>query len=255
MYDIVTAEYEGTAFQVDLTGERGTALLGFRVVPVLQAGQTYAEAMAGLRFTYFFNSNWSGGAAGQGQTYLGNQNLIVVDGSTRVLRNALNLFIASAPIGQTYIISFLELPGEEFLPDDGAAASGEGGGGGNNPALVATTIEDVAFGYSPLPANGASIAGAKGVRLYAVVDAAYPNPIPAGAAYLCYRIPRGIGVYVRVPDLDIPLNAAAAGLLMTGFPDQHFDVGTTGEKIIWVPNAACAGVGATTASLIIEVQS
>ena len=255
MYD-VTVEYSGSAVKVDQTAARGTALLGFRVVPILQQGQTYAEAMAGLEFTYFFNSQWSGKNAGAGTSFLGTSDLTVVDGSQRNLVNASDLMITAAPSNQQYLISILEMPGEAFLPDDGAAASGEGGGGGNNPALVAITNENVTFGQSPIPANGASISGAKGVRLYAVViGGAFANPIPANAAFLCYRIPNALGVYVRVPDLDIPLNSLAAGSVEIGFADSTLAVGTSAEKIIWIPNAACGGAGATGAALSIEVQS
>ena len=256
MYYVLTNAYASAA-QVDQASLRNTSLLGFRVVPLLQAGQTYAEALAGLRFTYFFNSQWAQGAPGHGASFQGNSSLAVFDGSTQMLVNAANLFITGAPAGQRYFITFLEMPGEELLPDDAAAAAGEGGGGGgNNPALVATTNELIAFGTSPVPGNGASIAGAKGVRLYAILDGAgFANPIPATAAFLCWRINASAGVYVRVPDLDIPVNASAAGLQAIGFPDQSFETGTAGEKIIWVPNAACGGAGATQAALTIEVQS
>ena len=107
--------------------------------------------------------------------------------------------------------------------------------------------------------DGASITGAKGVRLYfSFVGGDIANPVPNTASLLCYRQVAIGGVggnWIRVPDLDIPLNANAAGLQGIGLPDQKFDVGTAGERIIWVPNAACAGAGVTEAALVIEIQS
>ena len=260
MYDVTTLAWAGVAQPVDETATRQTAFLGFEVTPVLQAGQTYAEAMAGLFFSYFCNGKWALAAPGASTAFTGTVNLQVVNGSARVLVGGSNLMLISAPTGQQYLVTILELPGEAYLPDDAAAAS-EGGGGGNPSGSVTTTeVGPWPLGYTPTSSgDGASIAGAKGCRVwFFVVGGDIANPVPAGASLLCYRqiAVAGVGgAWNRVPDLDIPLNANSAGLLGIGLADQTFAVGTAGERILWVPNAACGGSGVTGFAEVLEIQT
>ena len=251
MYDQVLTPGP-TPAQIDLTATRGTALLGVRVTPVLQDGQTYAEAMAGLELKYFFDGNFSQGQAGANPKFQGEVILNVADGSARKLVNASNLIFETWLSGQTYIVSILEYPGEDFYPDDaGAFASG----GGSNPALVTTTIQIRATGYAPVvsPTDGASIQGATGLRLYF-------NPEGGtwvdGQPILAYRFELG-AAWVRCPlnDQAVPegMNALGPSVLF-GLPDMQLLVGTPNERIMFVPAVGAISGGSGNFTEIYEVQ-
>lgn len=253
MYDVVLTPGDSFSGYIDETGVRGTALLGFRVTPVLQDGQTYEEAMGGLTMTYFFDGNFAQGQAGANPKFQGQVTLSVVDGSARELVNATHLTFSTWLEGQTYIISILEYPGEHFLPDDaGAFASG----GGNNPALVTTTDVTDVPGASPTtsPLDGASIAGATGVRTYFAAPTGHSWV--DGGAILAYRYFLG-ALWVRCPvnDQSVPAGTAALGNgAIFGLPDMQLLVGTPNERICFIAAAAALSAGATEFGCTYEVQ-
>ena len=234
---------------IDESATRGTQLLGFRIVPVLTGGMTFDEAMAGVVMEYFFNGNSSGQVFTKfvGQTFIK-----VKDSSTQKLVNAAQLRFSAFTAGVAYRVTILEFPGEDIEPDDAATVDS----GGNPPSGVTTTIDTLQpLGYVPtLPTDGASISGAKGLRLYIGAAGTWQD----GQPILCWRyVDQFGGEWVRCPenDLSVPAGSNALGVgAFIGFPDQGFTVGTPGERILYSPAVGSITGGSPSASLIYEVQ-
>lgn len=225
---------------------------GFRVVPVLQPGQTFAEAMAGLQIQYVYTS---------AQDPVDNPNipygvvtLDVTDSSTYRLSNGGGLTIVNGPLGQQYIVTIIEEGDEDIEPD-----SGPGGSGGVNPAEnVTTTVTAPATGYVPTTSatDGASLASASGGLVFLTSGAGTWVDGQPILAYTALEI-GGSTAWVRAFEADqtVPTGAAALGVGGTFvLPDMVFSVGAPGRRLMLVP-ASSAVVGAAVYGGIYQIQS
>ena len=239
---IVVADYGPT---------RPFAQNGFRIVPVLTPGTTYAEAMAGLQVTYIFTSS---------QDPVDNPNLPhgavtldVTDSSTYKLSNGGGLTIVAGRSNQQWVVSIIEEGDEDIEPD-----SGPGSASGGNAANVATTFLLTVNGYVPTtsPTDGVPMDDATGGLIFFSTVGTWVDGQPI-LAYAAVAIGAGTG-WVRAFENDqaVPIGAAAEGANSNGFvlPDMSFTVGATGRRLMYVP-AAAAVDGDAYSTVIYQIQS
>ncbi len=236
-----------TKVDVVLPKSRGSRIFGVRVVAQPTGGQTLADAYSGLQITsqQTTNNPNAGNVTAPNTT----DTINVVDDSTMGLCSPNTLALLSPNAGQSAYVYLLEGQAEQIYP--GSYGLVTSGGGGNNPSQVTVTSQTTATGYTPTSnSDGCSLSGAKGVRVsfnagLGVIQAG------GGAAALAWR--NRNGVWMRTPDLDVPINAAGAGGALYGVADIASLVGQANDRFALIPNAAAVSVG--TVQVVYEVQS
>ena len=245
----------GSKVSFGLPANRGSRSFGIRFVARVAAGESLAEAYTGL--VYSLTQVTNNPNAGNYQTprpATESDNIPIVDDSMYNLCSPVDQYLIG-PAGQVVDVYLTEGEAEDIYPAGYAVIAS--GSGGNPSGSVATYTQLFAPDYVPTgPLEGASIANAKGLRLYLIVDDAWVD----GGLIKAYRYEAGVGAWIRCPgnDTTVPDGSAALGhgvAIPIGLPDLAYTVGPSGERTLYVPTAGAVGALATAIDEILQVQT